>query len=466
MKIKQLYIKILISFLLILMVTISLIVVLFIFTAGRSYKDHFDQQTLAKLQIFQALVQETVDLHPEQQVRQNPDLLKILNTFSSLFDVKMWITDPGETILFQTFKGPANVPHTGVHRQVHHDNGITLYYFALKWIKYYATIPIKSGDDGIRLHLYYDTRDPYHHQALFFIGILVIGGVVALLVIPMASFITRRVNRLNRSAIEFAGGNLAVRTDIKGHDEIAKLGNSFNLMADKLEKLVHNAKELTANVSHEIRSPLARLRLSKELILDKLDKKGLKEDVLRYTDSMESDIQNLDTLVAHMLALSKMDYQESELTLEKFSFSEFVQRQIQSYTAVLQQNKLELALDIRGSLMVRQDRSVLKSVLSNLLDNAVKYTDQGETIVIRAHSDSGSGGHGGSGLSFSVTNPCAPLSSKDIGMLFKPFFRRPGQRAPGSGLGLTIARKQVNRCQGNISARNTESGLAFRVTLP
>ncbi|MCG8635915.1 MAG: HAMP domain-containing protein, partial [Desulfobacterales bacterium] len=337
MKIKQLYIKILISFLLILMVTISLIVVLFIFTAGRSYKAHIDQQTLSKLQIFQTMVQETVDLHPEQIVAENPDLLKLLNTFSSLFDVKIWITDPGETILFQTFKGPANVPQTGVHRQVHHDNGITLYHFVLKWIKYYATIPIKAGEDGLRLHLYYDTRDPDHPQALFFMGILVIGGVVALLVIPMASFITRRVNRLNRSAIEFAGGNLSVRTDIKGHDEIAKLGDSFNLMADKLEKLVHNAKELTANVSHEIRSPLARLRLSKELILDKLDRNGSKEDIRRYTDNMESDIRNLDTLVAHMLALSKMDYQESDLTLERFGFPEFVKSHVASYSAVLKQ---------------------------------------------------------------------------------------------------------------------------------
>ncbi|MCG8635500.1 MAG: HAMP domain-containing histidine kinase, partial [Desulfobacterales bacterium] len=169
---------------------------------------------------------------------------------------------------------------------------------------------------------------------------------------------------------------------------------------------------------------------------------------------------NLDTLVAHMLALSKMDYQESDLTLERFGFPEFVKSHVASYSAVLKQNRLGLDLDMPGPLTVRQDKSVLKSVLSNLLDNAIKYTEQGETIVIRARSDSKTG------LRFSVTNPCDPLSSKDIGMLFKPFFRRPGQRAPGSGLGLTIARKQVQRCQGRISARNTESGLTFRVTLP
>ncbi|MEH0021636.1 MAG: HAMP domain-containing sensor histidine kinase [Desulfobacter sp.] len=460
MKIKRLYIKILISFLLVLMATISLIVILFIFTAGWSYKTQLDQQTFSKLQIFQTLVQETVDLHPEQPVTQNRDLLKLLNTFSSLFEVKIWISDPGETVLFKTFKGPATIPHTGTHRQVHHDNGITLYHFVLKWIKYYATIPIKAGEDGIRLHLYYDSRNPDHPQVLFLMGILVIGGVVALLVIPMASFITRRVNRLNRSALEFAKGNLAERTNIKGHDEIAKLGDSFNLMADKLEKLVHNTKELTANVSHELRSPLARLRISKELILDKLDQGGSKEDIRRYADNMESDIQNLDTLVAHMLTLSKMDYQESELAMEDFNFSDFIRDELAAYRGALQQNRLGLYLDIKGKVRVRQDKSVLRSVLSNLMDNAVKYTAPGETIVIRARSTTGTG------LRFSVTNPCPPLSNKDLGLLFRPFFRVTGQKAPGSGLGLTIARKQLRRCRGKISARNTEAGLAFRVTLP
>ncbi|HCY87445.1 MAG TPA: hypothetical protein DHV36_20090 [Desulfobacteraceae bacterium] len=465
MKIRQLYIKILLSFLVLLVITIALIVTLFIFTAGRSYKAQLDQQTFSKLQIFQALVQETADLYPQKKAADNADLLKLLTTFSSLFDVKIWISDPGETILFKTFEGPANVPQTGVQRQVHHDNGITLYHFVLKWIKYYATIPITAGGDGLRLHLYYDTRDPDHPEGLFFIGIIVIGGVVALMVIPMASFITRRINRLNRSAVEFAGGNLSVRTDIPGHDEIAKLGGSFNLMADRLEKLVQNAKELTANVSHELRSPLARIRLSKELILDKLDQdklapKDAKAAIRRYADSMEDDIQHLDTLVDHMLTLSKMDYQESELTLEKFSFTAFVEKELKAYQSVFRQNDLKIDLDLDGDVWVCQDKTVLKSVLDNLLDNAVKYTAPGQTIGIRARSDAKKG------LLFSVTNPCPAFSPEELGMLFKPFFRRPGQTAPGTGLGLTITRKLVRRCQGSITAGNTDSGLTFRVILP
>lgn len=460
MKIKRLYLKILISCVGILFITISMIVVLFVFTAGRSYKSYIDSQTLSKLKIFQVIVQDAVDAHPDKKADNNPDLIKLLDTYASLFDLKIWLTTPANTVLLKTFEEPAEVPLAGAHRQVHHDNGITLYHYVLKWIKYYATMPIKTDDGSLRLHLFIDTRGPNHQEGLFFMGILVIGGVAALLIIPMASYITRRVNRLNRSALEFADGNLSVRTEIQGHDEIANLGDSFNLMADRLERLIHNAKELTANVSHELRSPLARLRLSKELILDKLDQPDAQKDIRRYIDNIESDIQDLDSLVEHMLALSKLNYQESDLTLERFSFADFLESELSGYEDLLQQRHLTLEMDIKGQANIHQDKSILKSVFSNLMDNAVKYTVPGNTIFISAESVLSKG------LEFSVTNPGPPLSKTDLKKLFDPFFRLAGQNAPGSGLGLTITRKQVSRCKGKIWAENTPKGLCLSVSLP
>ena len=122
--------------------------------------------------------------------------------------------------------------------------------------------------------------------------------------------------------------------------------------------------------------------------------------------------------------------------------------------------KKGLDLEVLGPVTVRQDRSVLKSVLANLLDNAVKYTDPGNTIFVTARSVQDRG------LEFSVTNPGPALSGRDLKRLFDPFFRLAGQNAPGSGLGLTIAKKQVTRCRGTIAARNTDRGLRLWVTLP
>jgi len=463
MKLRRLYVKILLSFFGILLVTLALSIVLFVTIGGRSFRDYLDKNAFPKLEIFQEMVQEKIDAHPLLPIAQNPDLKKQLETFATLFDLKIWIDDPGKGIQLKTFTGAVDIPQKGLQRQIHHENGITLYHFIRKWTQYYATIPVKSQGNELWLHLHYNTQ--YHDRpaVLFFLGIFIVGGVVAILLIPLARRITRRVNQLNRSALEFANGNLSCRTDIKGNDEIAKLGHSFNFMADKLEKLIQGSKDLTANVSHELRSPLTRIRMSKELISDKMDKlnrEGTQEDIHRYIQNMEADIQSLDTLIDHVLKLSKIDYQASELSREHFDFKDFLSNELARYHPLLEQKNIKIEQNLLARAPVNQDKSVLRSILSNLLDNAVKYTRENGKLFIRTHPAPGEG------LAFSVTNTCSPLTDKELSMLFKPFYRTRGNTAPGSGLGLTIARKQVKRCQGQITVRNTDDGLAFEVLLP
>lgn len=463
MKIKRLYLKILLSFLMVLFVTLTLILILFITLGGRSFRDYLDRKAFPKLEIFQEMVQEKIDDHPLLPVARNLDLKKQLDTFSSLFDLKIWISDPEKGIQIKTFKDPVNIAQKGFQRQIHHQNGITLYHFIRKRNQYYAILPIKEGNNELRLHLYYDTRNPNQPEGIFFVGILIIGGLVALLIIPLARRITRRVNQLNRSALEFANGNLSYRTDIKGNDEIAKLGHSFNFMADKMEKMIQGSKELSANVSHELRSPLTRIQVSRELIfdkIDKLDKEMAKQDIHRYLQNMESDIQSLDTLIDQVLKLSKIDYQESDLALESFNFKEFLDKVLNQYHSLLLQKNIGIAHKFPDTMRANQDKSVLKSILSNLLDNAVKYTPENGTILIEPLPGYRRG------VGFTVANTCPPLDDKELKMIFKPFYRTRGNTAPGSGLGLTITKKQVTRCKGNIIARNTKRGLTFEIRLP
>ncbi len=462
MKIKRLYLKILLSFFGILFITLALILILFITIGGRSFRNYLDKNAFPKLQIFQEIVQEKIDDHPSLPIEQNSDLKKQLETFSNLFDIKIWISDPEKGILMKSFTESVNIPPKGFHRQIYHQNGITLYHFIRKWAQYYAIVPIKARGTELRLHLYYSTQHQDRPKALFFFGILIIGGVVALLTIPLARRITQQVNLLNLSALEFANGNLSCRTNIKGYDEIAKLGHSFNFMADKLEKLIQGNKDLTANVSHELRSPLTRIRVSKELIIDKLDRldqERARTDIHRYIQNMEADIQSLDTLIDQILKLSKIDYQESPLSLESFDFKDFLTGELKQYHSRLRQKNIRLEQDIPAQVRVRQDKSVLKSVLSNLLDNALKYTPENGKILICTQPVPGKE------LVFTVTNSFFSLDDKELEMIFNPFYRTLGNTAPGSGLGLTIARKQLKRSKGQITARNTRGGLTFEISL-
>lgn len=461
MQIKRLYLKILFAFLGILLITILLTIGLFMMTSGRCYKSDLDHKALAKLNVFKSMVQKQVDRHKELPAEKNPDFIQLLENSTSLFDVKLWLTEPGGNITFQSFKGPMDFMPDKVQQRTYQDSGITLYHYLLKWNKYYAVIPISDQNRRLYLHLFMDTAKNSRHEGLFLIGLIVIGVTATVMLFPAISYITRRINRLNQSALEFAGGNLSVRTDIKGDDEIAKLGETFNRMADRLELLVRNSKELTANVSHELRSPLARLRVSKELILDKLEQKGASDDaIIRLLNNMESDIGDLDTLIAEALALSKIDYQESTLVPETFRFSEFIRSMMEAYYPLLDRSDLTLDLDIRDFGKARQDKALVKSVFSNLMDNAIKYSPPGNTIRVSAGTVSPKG------LEFSITNTCGPMSKEDLDRLFNPFFRIPGQKASGTGLGLAIAKKQITRCKGDISADHNGREICLTVFIP
>nr|WP_319392312.1 HAMP domain-containing sensor histidine kinase [uncultured Desulfobacter sp.] len=461
MQIKRLYLKILLAFLGILLITILLAIGLFMMTSGRCYKSELDHKALTKLNVFKVMVQKEVDRHKDLPAEKNPDLIQLLERCTSFFDVKVWLTESKGHIIFQSFEGPMDFLPYKTHQQTHQDSGISLYHYLLKWNKYYAVIPISDQSRKLYLHLFMDTAKNSRNEGLFLIGLIVIGVTATVMLFPAISYITRRINRLNQSALEFAGGNLTVRTDIKGDDEIAKLGETFNRMADRLELLVRNSKELTANVSHELRSPLARLRVSKELILDKLEQKGASDDaVIRLLNNMESDIGDLDTLIAEALALSKIDYQESTLEPETFRFSEYIRSTMEAYYPLLDRNDLTLDLDIRDFGKARQDKALVKSVFSNLMDNAIKYSLPGNTIRVSAGTVSPKG------LEFSITNTCGPMSKEDLDRLFNPFFRIPGQKASGTGLGLAIAKKQITRCKGRISADHNGREICLTVFIP
>lgn len=467
MKFKRLYTRLLLSFFGMLFVTLILIGLMFILTAGRSFRDEINRQAFGKLAAFRTQILEEIIRHPDLTMAENRNLKRLLNQFSVLFDIKIWITEPGGPPLVKTFSGPAVIPESRYRRRTFQRDGIRLVHLSRRLMSYYARIPVDAGSRQLQVHILYKTEKAHRPEAAFFLGILFIGGVIALLVFPLARVITRRINRLNRAALDFADGDLGRRAPVKGFDEIAKLARSFNFMADKLENLIQGSKELTANVSHELRSPLARIRLSKELIADKLEAGQPPEKINRLLENMEGDIRLLDTLIDHMLQLSKIDYQASEVSREALDFSEFATRELERQAALFRRKQVDIVRDLPPSLPVCQDRRVLEAVMSNLLSNAVKYTPENGRVTLWARAWETTGKDtGDAGLVFTVTNTCPPLEETDLEKIFNPFFRIRGQAAQGHGLGLTIVKKQVERCGGRISAANSPAGLCFEIRLP
>ncbi|MDA8135487.1 MAG: HAMP domain-containing sensor histidine kinase [Desulfobacteraceae bacterium] len=456
MKFKSLYRRLLVSFLGILFVTIFLILALFLGTAGRGFRDALNNQAFGKLKIFQRVLQEKIDGMPGISLNENNEVKELLHIFSDLFNLKIWITASDNTLLLKTFSTSADISLKKNQKRAIVREGIELFYLSRRHISYYAKIPITSGNAIHTVHIYHVAGHTNKPEALFLFGLLSIGVVIAGLIIPLTKIITSRIKQLNRSALQFADGNLDQRISIKGRDEIAELGNSFNFMADKLEKMIQGNKELTANISHELRSPLTRIRVSNEMIQDRLLPNG-DEDIKRYAKNIENEIQILDTLIEKILMLSKLDLQESSLSAEPLDFNLMIKDLEKKFSPSLKHKHLSLVLDMSDSLILDIDKTRVATILMNLMDNAVKHTHENGAIRINASKPTDDS------LILSITNTFRPLNSLELERIFEPFYRiEPGQN-PGSGLGLSIVKKMAAQCKSHIRAKNSETGLTFEI---
>lgn len=467
MRLKSLYLKILLSFFTVLCVTLVLILFLFLITAGRSFRYNIDKQSIAKLKIFRQGIQKLMDDAPTIPFQNNERVKEQLSTYSNLFDLNIWATSgPGENI-WGSSTLRINLNNKKFFKRHLQEDEIELYHLSRRHFSYYAQVPVKQNNQTIILHLHLEKKHHKKPEAVFLIGILIIGSVVATLIIPLTRRITKRIKRLNQSALNFANGNLSCRTDIPGRDEIAELGKSFNFMADKLEKMIQGNQELTANLSHELRSPLARIRVSKELIQAYLDKQNgplkttaaEKNDISaikRYIDSIEADIETLDKLIDDILSLSKTGIRNSSPEILKIKFGMIISEIEQAYKNSLDHKNLEFDKSIDDDLVLYSDPEIIQSVFSSLFNNAVKFTQKGGRIGINAIKE-------GTNITITMINTYRRLSNDELVKIFEPFYRLDHKGSSGSGLGLTIIKNQLKQCNASIEAKNGETDLKFEI---
>jgi two-component system sensor histidine kinase CpxA len=299
---------------------------------------------------------------------------------------------------------------------------------------------------------------PPHHRYQFSLGLLIIGIVVALLIIPVSKFITDRVKGLKNSALRIADGELSHRVTVKARDEIGELGIAFNQMAERLERMIVGGKELTANISHELRTPLTRIRIAQEMLAERLEKGDFSRCKGRLNQIRE-DIEELDALIGSILELSKLDVHEMQLKHEQFCPADLLDELLEKLAPVISHKNLSVQKSLPESPEINGDRAALNMALSNILDNAAKFSPENGAIRIDMSPN-------GDFFNICVTNTYETLPEKDLIKIFEPFYRSKKSSATGTGLGLAIAAKIVQKHGGRIKASNARDGLEICVGLP
>ncbi|MEW6186440.1 MAG: HAMP domain-containing sensor histidine kinase [Thermodesulfobacteriota bacterium] len=460
----RLYLKIFFSFLAVLVVTMVVIFVLFLALPGKHFSARLEDFAKTKAMVIKEAVEEKIRSDPQADLSQNRSLHTFILEFGKILGARVWLENPDHSIAVKSFPGDlpkivsrANRYYARVYGDmiIYHQRGLDLY----------AVIPItlSRGEKGT-IHILFETRSkssapPLDHPESFFaLGLFLIGLMAALFFVPISLFITSRLKKLRQSALAISEGNLSRRAAVRGGDEIGELALAFNQMAEKLEGLIQNSRELTAHISHELRSPLTRIRIAEEMLRNKMEQ-GEYSSLEGYLEGIEEDIQDLDKLIGRILDLSKLDMRDSPLTKVPLNAVSLIKGVLSRFQAAMNQKGLRLTTQLPLVVTISGDQEALATALTNLLDNAVKFTPEKGQISLRVRPLPDQ-------LEISITNSYRRLTEEELSRIFDPFQRLKEAKATGSGLGLAIAKKIIERHGGSIKAGNVEEGLEILFFLP
>jgi len=271
---------------------------------------------------------------------------------------------------------------------------------------------------------------------------------IALGAYPFVRRLTRRLETLKRGVEAFGQGKLDRRVEVEGRDEVATLASSFNQAAERIEALVRSNKSLLANASHELRSPLARLKMATSLMGDPSVSEREREHL---RSEINTDIAELDGLVDEVLLASRLEAAAEPTNLESVDL-----------LALAVEEGARVDAEVEGApASVRGEERLLRRALRNLLENARRYG--GGEIRVDLEDRQAAGIE----IRVSDNGPGVPDAFRE--RIFEPFFRLPGhaERAGGVGLGLALVRQIVERHHGRIRCvRPPDGGGCFVINLP
>jgi len=306
-------------------------------------------------------------------------------------------------------------------------------------------------------------------NTLFVIGsILLLGILTGLFVFRN---VTGRIDRMKKAVTRFERGELNERIPVSGRDEIAQLSTCFNRMADTIVENMEEIKktdklrrELIANVSHDLRSPLASIQGYLETIQlrgDKISKAEYKE----YIATVLGNTRKLNKMIDDLFELSKLDAGNVQPNLEKVSVAELVQDLVLQFKPIADKKGIQLdaVFPENPNSLITADMSLLNRAITNLIDNAIKHTPgDGKVSIISTRN--------GEDVVLEVSDTGEGISAEDIPFVFDRFYQVDKSRSNGSGagLGLAIAKKIFALHGASLSVESPGGvyGTTFKVSIP
>lgn len=299
------------------------------------------------------------------------------------------------------------------------------------------------------------------HSTQTLVLILMVTLAVALIIsFILSQHMTRPLKVIAAAAKEFAAGNFEVRVPEDNRCyEIDELAVSFNNMARDLDQLEELTRGFISNVSHEFKTPMTTIGGFVDGMIDGTIPADQRD---KYLHIIAEETRRLSRMVNRMLDAAKIQSGELILNPAPLDFSEMTTQILLSFEQKIEAKKLEVDCEVGERLIVMGDVDHLYRAVYNLVDNAVKFINEGGRLCLRAHPE-------GAFCAFSISNTGASISAEDLPHVFDRFYKADRSRSmdkTGAGLGLYIVKNIINLHGGEISVRSDGGETEFEFTLP
>ena len=290
-----------------------------------------------------------------------------------------------------------------------------------------------------------------------------IGAVIALLLgIFLSRTLTRPIRELTRATHAVSEGDLTQQVPVRSKDELGELAQAFNKMSSELLRSVNARRQMTADIAHELRTPLSLMLGHAEAVHD-----GVLPPTHENFEIIREEATRLENLVNDLRTLSLADAGELSIQVQTVEPQRLIHEVSSLYQFQAQKKNISFDLDIAANLpLIEVDPGRITQVLTNILDNALRHTPEGGRILL-------AGQEAWDMVELSVQDNGPGLNMEDIDRIFERFYRadasrqRDGEILGGSGLGLAIARSIVQAHGGQLSAESEPgAGLKIRIQLP
>jgi two-component system sensor histidine kinase CpxA len=280
--------------------------------------------------------------------------------------------------------------------------------------------------------------------------------IIALVSFLLASMLVKRLRSLRETVQVISDGDLSARVTLGGQDEISALATDFNRMADRIGEMMASQRQLVSDVSHELRSPLARLRIALELAERADDPRQMLQKIAKEADELEH-------MVSSLLSLARMESGQSVLEKHPQSLCPLLRKIIDDANFEGKASQRRVVLKSCEDIELQMDTVLMQSAIENVIRNALHYTPQGGEVQVTVEPS-------GEQIRIIIEDQGPGVPEKELERLFEPFARVGEARdrhSGGYGLGLAITGKALQAHAGKAHAENRpQGGLRVILSLP